>query len=60
MTTLEPADLDDPDLDHLAQTYDQYLQGLLDARDELLAQRRHRAIALEVIERELRMLGMEL
>ena len=55
----EPADLADPDLDNLTESYDQYVQGLLDARDELLDQRRHHCIKLECVERELRLLGVE-
>jgi len=58
--TLEPADLDDPDLDHLADTYDRYVQDLLDERAELIAQHRTRSIALECIEQDLWRLGVEL
>jgi hypothetical protein len=60
MTTLTPADLDDPDLDDLAAKHDRYVADLHAARDELLAQKRYRCIALELIEQELRELGEEL
>jgi hypothetical protein len=58
--TLEPADLQDPDLDHRDTAYDRYLADLHAARDELIARKRHHCIQLELIERELRMLGEEL
>ena len=57
---LEPADLHDPDLDDLAAKHDRYVNDLLDARDELIAARRTRCIALECIEYELQQLGVEL
>jgi hypothetical protein len=58
--TLEPADLQDPDLEHRDEQYDRYVADLHAARDELIAQKRHRCIALEVIEQELMRLGEEL
>jgi hypothetical protein len=58
--TLEPADLQDRDLDHRDTQYDRYVADLHAARDELIAAGRHRCIRLECIERELRMLGEEL
>jgi hypothetical protein len=57
--TLEPADLQDPDLDHRDTAYDRYVADLHAARDELLEKKRYRCIALEVIEMELRALGEE-
>jgi hypothetical protein len=58
--TLEPADLQDPDLDHRDTAYDRYVADLHAARDELLAQKRYRCIALELIEQELMRAGEEL
>ena len=58
--TLEPADLQDPDLEDAMSRYDRYVADLHAARDELIAAKRHRCIQLELIERELRMLGEEL
>ena len=56
----EPADLQDPDLDHRDTAYDRYVADLHAERDMLIAAKRHRCIQLELIERELRMLGEEL
>lgn len=57
---LEPADLQDPDLDHRDTVYDRYVADLHTVRDELLSRRRHRCSLLQLIEEELRMLGEEL
>jgi len=58
--TLEPPDLEDPDLDDLTQKYDRHVQDLLHARDKLIAQHRTRSIKLECIEQDLMRLGVEL
>jgi hypothetical protein len=58
--TLEPADLQDPDLDHRDAAYDRYVADLHATRDGLIASGQYRCNRLELIERELWMLGEEL